>query len=62
MEKYYSVLACLESKTCADCIDEAFFDYGGTRHRMLHENEQGEACEFDIGEGYKIQTHKLLVD
>lgn len=62
MEKYYSVAACLETKACSECMDEAFFDYGGARHRMLHESEQGEACEFDLGEGYTIQSHKLLVN
>lgn len=58
-EKYIAVRACLEEKSCAECVDETFFDYGNVR--MLHENDQGEACEFDLGEGYTIQTHKLLV-
>jgi hypothetical protein len=59
MEKYVTVRACLEDYSCAECVDETFFDYGNVR--MLHENDQGEACEFDLGEGYAIQTHKLLV-
>lgn len=58
-EKYAAVRACLEERGCAECVDETFFDYGNVR--MLHENDQGEACEFDLGEGYTIQTHKLLV-
>lgn len=59
MDKYHAILSCLEKKSCSECVDETFFDYGNVR--LLHENEQGEACQFDLGEGYSIQTHKLLV-
>jgi len=58
--KYESVRACLEELSCTECMDQAFFDYD-SHGRMLHENDQGEACEFDLGEGYTIQTRKLLV-
>jgi len=58
--KLESVRACLEELSCAQCVDQAYFDYDG-HGRMLHEDDHGEACEFDLGEGYSIQTHKLLV-
>ena len=59
-ERYAAVRACLEEFGCGECMQQAFFDYDGGR-RMLHKDEQGEACEFHLGDGYMIQTHKLLV-
>lgn len=32
----------------------------GSGWRVLHESEHGEAHEIDIGQGYRIQVHKLL--
>lgn len=59
-EKYAAVRACLEAMSCSECLDQAFFDYAG-EGKMIHDDSQGEACEFDLGEGYTMQTHKLLV-
>jgi hypothetical protein len=59
-EKYAAVRACLEAMSCSECLDQAFFDYAG-EGTMIHNDSQGEACEFDLGEGYTMQTHKLLV-
>lgn len=60
MQKYAAVRACLEEMSCNECLDQAFLDYDGTG-RIIHDDTQGEACEFDLGDGYTVQTHKLLV-
>jgi len=60
MEKYHAIRACLEEMSCTSCMDQAFFDNDG-EGKMIHDDEQGEACEFNLGEGYTVQTHKLLV-
>lgn len=58
--KYHAIRKCLEEMTCADCLEVALFDYQG-EGRIIHDDNQGEACEFNLGDDYTMQVHKLLV-
>ena len=56
-EKYKSVVDCLTSKTCFECEGESIFD----EYSLIHDSDEGEACEFTLGEGYTARVDKLLV-
>jgi hypothetical protein len=44
-------------------LEQAPASGGGRRHlwRKLHSNEYGEALEVELGDGFVVQVHKLLV-
>lgn len=62
MQKYNAIVHCLQTKACSECMEQLSFGNTskGGAGRMLHESEQGEACEFSF-DGYMVQCHKLLV-
>lgn len=60
MKEFSEIIECLQTKkSCADCIAETSLE--GASITVLLFNEHAEECQLDLGDGYGILTHKLLV-